>query len=231
MPRHRPEINNYWMCDTGRDMDFFYQNRLEQPLGKDFSPLTWDEALTKASAQFFSKSSPEKTAVFLSSQGSVEEYAAMKTLCEKLGIHKITIKNDLAKQNGALQGDDILISHQKIANYFAASELFALLDVKQVIGEIESGQVETVIYWGHHGGEFSADVLKKNLQLLQISPFADELTEIAELALPTLCHLEKSGTFKNIDGVTSRFAKAVTICPEAKSEKEIFEKMLENMER
>jgi NADH-quinone oxidoreductase subunit G len=222
MPRHRAEINQYWMCDAGRDLDFFYHNRLEQPLARNYSPLSWEDALAKAASQFLGTISADKTAVFLSSQGSCEEYSALKLLCDKLGLTRITIKNDLAKQNSALMADDFLISG-KIANVYAANEIFVLSDIHAALNEICGGRVDTIIYWGHSGGEFSAEVLKQNVRLLQISPFTDELTEIAELALPSLTPLEQRGTFKNIDGLETIGEKAVTICRAAKGAAEIFE--------
>jgi NADH-quinone oxidoreductase subunit G len=85
-PRFNPEVNGYWMCDTGRFNYHWVEGdgRLEQPLvrtgGQSQSPASWSQALATLSERVSAAGGPSALRFLVSAHASLEELSVLGRL-------------------------------------------------------------------------------------------------------------------------------------------------------
>ena len=175
-PRENQEVNQWWICDTGRyGYKFIDENRIEKPLIRDGSPgdgsvgdrsvptpgtvrtvpprtvpglreAGWEETLGQAIEQIRSAKRP--IGVFLSPQLSNEElYLAKKLFRDHLKWQKVF----LLSPNPEGDQDDLLLRADKNPNSRGA-ELLGFThdseDLSLFLKECEAGKMEGVVIFG-----------------------------------------------------------------------------------
>ncbi|MBA3392916.1 MAG: (2Fe-2S)-binding protein [Deltaproteobacteria bacterium] len=92
VPRHNPEVNDYWMCDEGR---YTYHDLREQRLAGatvDGLPAGWDRAVSAAGARILAGlKDPSSVGILLSAVCSNEDNFALAKLATGLGITRVLV--------------------------------------------------------------------------------------------------------------------------------------------
>ena len=201
--RHRPrenmEVNKYWMCDEGMlSYSRAVEGRLLQALvnGAD---ATVEEAVADAKTMLGGLAQkPERVAIVLSAQHSLEDNWALYTLAKAyLGVTRFYVTG---RPLG--QGDDILMSEDKNPNTAGVLRLCEgtpprpLADLLKVADEIDA-----VVALG---GEIEIDAKElgvlKSKKVVTISSHVGPLSRIAKIALPACSWAEVDGSYVNKQG-------------------------------
>ncbi len=91
VPRHNPEVNQYWMCDEGR---FEYHDLRDKRLvgaTVDGLPAGWDRAIVAAASRITAALKDDALGIALSAGASNEDNYALAKLAKSLGLTKVTI--------------------------------------------------------------------------------------------------------------------------------------------
>lgn len=217
MPRERAGVNDWWMCNEGRDL---YKRLAAQARPSTTSRVAGQGALEAAGAILagVKDSKGEGFAVVASPWMSNEEAWLLADLAtKKLKTGWVGIKNDVITGYPA---DDLL--HTDDHNPNRAGVAAAGLepgkkegkDLDGILAAIAAGQVSTLLVWGpgfvHHfdGPQAMVSALGGVANIIQITDTADEVTELASVVLPVHTWAERDGTWTNCDGHDSTFRKA-----------------------
>ncbi len=207
-PRHDPEVNGYWMCDTGR----FALDELNRPERLSGARLRngyggWDEASTAEAL--------ERARDMLAARGealvaaspflTVEEGGALAALAKTLGARTVFVSpepNDLA--------DDLLHTGDPCPNRRGLTELgFEALPAEEVL-EIARGH-EALILAGERaldlvGREALAELPATLRALLLECHLCDAPAIDIAVGIPDC--VERSGNWVNVDGHQGRILPA-----------------------
>ncbi len=229
--RHRPrdneKVNKYWMCDEGM---LSYKHATEDRQtgalvgGEDASV---QEALTAAKAQLTGlKDDPERVAIILSAQHSVEDNFALLTLARTyVGAADFFVSG---KPLG--RGDAILMSEDKNPNTrgviaLAASTagsdkpIAAPRPIADLLKGIQAGKYAFAIGLGADV-EVDAKEAKAALSKLRgfvvIASHEGPLTAAAHVVLPACAWTESEGTYVNGKGIAQVSDKALKALGDAR---------------
>jgi NADH-quinone oxidoreductase subunit G len=222
MPRERMGVNDYWMCNEGRDLykelasaERPASHRLDSANAGLQDVLDWLGPILADKK----KSKGEGLAVIGSSWMSNEEAFLLATLVGKqLKGGAMDVKTDRTR---GLPADDLL--HTDDHNPNRAGAVAAGLvpgkkegkDLDAIIAACEAGEVDTLIVWGaglqNHFESWvaMAGALSKVTNVVQITATEDAVSKAATAVVSLRNWAETNGTWTNVDGHHSRYKKAL----------------------
>ncbi len=217
MPRERAGVNDWWMCNEGRDL-YKEHAALARPAatlridglegGTASSITTWvGEKLAE-----YKKS--DAAAVLVSPWISNEEAWLLSFLLGKLKIGHLDVMT--GRTEGALPADDLLHTDDPNPNRAGAIAAGIVPDKKagkgidEIKAAIEAGEIEFLLLWGpHFGNDLDPELLSKVATVVQITDEHDAVSDAAAAVLPLRTWAERDGTWTNFEGHTSRFRRSL----------------------
>lgn len=230
-PRFNANVNNYWMCDTGR---FAYDDsndrtgRLSLPLvrkGDHLTEASYATALADTGAKLKS-SAGEQMFMLASPFLTNEEGAAFLELAKTLGA----VARFVAPPAGA--PDEMLYTGDPCPNRRGLTDLGLVATTAAEAAELAKNAKAIFV-----AGEYAIDLLDLTpggsafLDNGKIPAIVTERRAVERAAvqfmLPALNVYEKSGTFTNVNGFAQKVRKAVAPPPGTLSDRETLEKLRE----
>ena len=225
-PRTNADVNGYWICDFGRyDYHKFDDvKRAEYPQIKEMGRLSrgsWKKALEKVNITINSVTNEYGNASAAgvgNAFSSNEENFLLRhymTSCIKSGNIFLYHINDNGYEETFKDG--FRIEPDKNPNKSGASLCLGLNDSNGsfdvLLNKIDSGEIKA-LYFLHSNlndtiDEKTIETLKKLDFLAVQSIFQSQLTEIADVVLPSACFSESDGTYINSSGRVQRYFKAI----------------------
>ena len=209
VPRVNKEVNDYWICDTGRHSYKKYEklDRITIPKIKEGGALadtSWDEAL-EAAADGFKKFLKTKNAVAgIISPGATNEdaFAVMEFLKTAVnstavtGIFQRPTEEDRVFKGGFVIKGDTFPNQEGLKFIFGPAKR----DAESILSRIESGEIKAA-YCVHNDlsniPEKTLNVLK-NLSFFVVEDIVmSPVAQIADVVFPGRMYYEKNGTFVN----------------------------------
>ncbi|WP_428267443.1 2Fe-2S iron-sulfur cluster-binding protein [Haliangium sp.] len=216
VPRHNPEVNQYWMCDEGR---FTYhelrQDRLAGPT-QDGLPSSWERALKAAAGKLealLSDGGGAGVGVVLSARHTNEDnYALSRLAHDILGLDHIFLG---ASAPAPERADNILRDADPNANRagveaIAAAAGYSLGDQAALEQALEDGSLRALVVLGHELALSDEALAKaKALDALVVVSWREQgLATVADVALPCASWAEVNGTVTNRQGKVQRMHAA-----------------------
>jgi len=202
IPRFNPEVNQYWMCDFGRD--YYLQATADRLTGAriEGNSTTYENFVTVVADVL--KNNAADTAFILSSHATNEELAAAQKVCAQLGIQQFYSKADRVWQpdSAEVQQDEFLIVADKTPNQKGVEKYFP---AAQPLSGLESNGKSFTFVWGPN---VPAELLEPT-QTIVLTTVADKVTDTAKWVLAGRTATEKSGSFTNFAGVVQSFRQAI----------------------
>jgi NADH-quinone oxidoreductase subunit G len=211
--RHRPrdneEVNRYWMCDHGMlSYRWAVEGRVaEATVENKESPL---DAAVEAAADLFDGHSkkPERVAIVLSAQHSLEDNWALFTLGKTyIGAKSFFVTGKpLGKADGVLMSADQNPNTAGVIGLTGDGPPRAVAELVQRVDEFD-----WVIALGSHV-EVDAKELASALKakrVVTITPYEGPLARPALVTLPACSWAEADGTFVNKQGRAQASARAL----------------------
>lgn len=217
-PRFNSDVNDFWMCDSGR-LDTFkhvnVQNRIKAPLmRKDEGVIEvgWDEAVARVASGSKTFRKAEIAAIGSAYATNEENYLFQKFAAEVLGTKHIdfmphTIEDD---------EDTLLLRADKTPNALGAREVGVRprsggLGFDGIVKAIRDGQIKLLYLLDDNiaTNPVIAQALGKLEFLVVMCSFENEATRLADVVLPSSTFAEKHGTFTNFQGRVQRIRPSV----------------------
>ena len=218
VPRHNPDVNQYWMCDEGR---FTYHDLREQRLAAPLVeglPASWDKAIASAAKRLgVHLKDPSTIGIVLSAVHSNEDNYALAKLAKDLGAWHVFVAGKPpvpARADGRLRVADVNPNAAGVAAIAAglglapapalelAKAIPPTLRALIVLGDVLPGLVPSKL---------------TELEVIAISAHERGPVASARVALPASAWAETSGTVTNAKGHVQRmhaaFAPAGTAIP------------------
>ena len=193
VPRHNPDVNQYWMCDEGR---LEYHDLREQRLAGatvDGLPAGWDRAVTAAAAKITAALKDNAVGVALSASASNEDNYALAKLAKALGLTKVFVgaKPPVpGRADGRLRVADVNPNTAGVAAIAGALGLTTTEDLKGT---------KVLILLGEH---FAHDTT--GVDVIAIAAHERGPVVKAKVALPAAEWAESAGTVTNNKGHVQR---------------------------
>jgi len=232
-PKHNPDVNGYWMCDTGRTM-YEHLNasaRIASPLLSD-EQVSYAAALT-ALGDAVQSVSAEKVAVVFTAQYTNEEYSAVLQGLKKLtgGMPKVFVWRDESEKEDEFDG--ILMRGDRNPNTRGMNDVFKAEGVKPSIlksdySTLASSGAELTLIFGPEVESAYPNMAKALSRLVEMKKtvyFGNTLQEPAQkmwLRMPVKVFSEKSGTFVNFNGIAQKLKANAPVFPAVKCVSEYF---------
>lgn len=219
-PAHNPQVNDWWMCDTGRlSYSDYLDNRMEGPTttvdGKRRVADT--ESAVRGAVEILRKEGAGKVVVVVSPWFTNEDaYLTARLL-------KGPLSGAAVYMGGRPDGvqDDILIEADKNPNRRGVAEIFNAVGVSYApLSELSTaGKTTALIFGDNHGlSDAQRDLLGGLDHRIVVGAFMTPLWRQATVFLPARIHWEKDGSFTNVDGVVQRLERVVKAAATAKSD-------------
>jgi NADH-quinone oxidoreductase subunit G len=225
-PRFNPEVNDYWMCDYGRDSFRRYQEqerlsapRLRREGAARATPAGWGEALDRVHRELVSPGAAGSVALLASGHLSNEEAYLLAAVAGRLGTpHRAVAaaegpERTIPNTHGGISGHEAAPNRRGVELAGLAGDdgdgfgAAALLD-----GEAAAECAVLVVADSDFGPEAHDPEVVARLRraaFLVVLGWADTpLAKAADVALPLATHAEKAGTFVNVEGRVQHFAAA-----------------------
>ncbi|MEE9252193.1 MAG: molybdopterin-dependent oxidoreductase [Thermodesulfobacteriota bacterium] len=234
-PRVNPEVNGFWICDTGRYgfKDAPGQRRLMEPLlrvGEGFEPRTWQEVLeaTHTRLEALRREDPGSVAIVGSALMTNEELYLLQKISIASGIPNLVVRTgtlDAEKKFG-------IISTDPFPNSAGARDLGLNDDIDALASVIE-GVLEGKLSGLYVAGVDLFDLVPEEakaklreslvkLRFLAVQDFrVTETTKLAAAVLPGASPYEKEGTFTNDEGRVQKLNIAIPPPGDSKPDWEI----------
>jgi NADH-quinone oxidoreductase subunit G len=206
VPRHNPDVNQYWMCDDGR---FEYHALREQRLAAalvDGLPAGWDRAIRAAAdqlAQAFA-ASPASVGIVLSARHANEDNFVLAKLAKAWGVTNVYVAArplEPERADGRLRSADV---NPNNAGVKAIAEALGL--ATKPVAEL-APEVRTLVLLGYELPGVAAAKLAE-LSIISISEHEQGPVTSAKVALPAAAWAEIAGTFTNDKGMVQRLHAA-----------------------
>jgi len=222
-PRYNPEVNEYWMCDTGRlttARPVNAETRVKGPTIKregESVVVGWDEAIARVASEFKSFKKSEVAVLGSAFATNEDNYAIQKFAREVLGTKQV------AFQSHVVAGDEdaFLISADKSPNSRGARELGLQTGnaFSEMMNAIRDGHVKALLVVDDNpaADPATADLLGKLDFLVAACSNENETTQRADVVLPASTFAEKNGTFTNLQGRVQRIRPAVATIEQDRS--------------
>jgi NADH-quinone oxidoreductase subunit G len=191
-PRENAAVNGPWVCNKARDLakTVFERPRAAAPMRKG-REVPVDEALGAARALLAKARHP---VALVSSAGSNEELQAFQqAFAERMHCF---VKTDSVVQPGEPVADELLIRADKNPNRYTARALF---------GDAPIGfppETDLVVVWGEG---FAFTELPRGVPVIFLNAFLAPENGHADVFFPLSLQTERSGSYTNFQGITSRF--------------------------
>jgi NADH-quinone oxidoreductase subunit G len=227
VPRRNDEVNETWICDTGRlsYREIGAADRLKHSLlrGSDgnLAPVSFDAAIEEAAdrlRRLVESKGAGVVAGIASAHATNEDLFTFRRFLEALGCETRGVPVVLG------ESDELLIETEKAANA-AGARAMGFGDAALVVDRIKSGGVEAVVVLGH-------DILDErylggiqelsNLDtVIVLDLHQSELHRVGHVVFPTRHPAEKHGTLTNSAGRVQRVQPVVEPAWEAHAEGEV----------
>lgn len=235
MPRHNPDVNQYWMCDEGRyRFAWIDQNRVTaaaRRVNGKVAKVALDEAVA-AFKGLLDASRPGRTGVLLSRGSTLEDlYLATELFGKHLPGTRVAVD---APADRPVTEDGFLIHRDKWPNS-AGAALLGLAgdggDWVEVLDRAVRGELDVLVLVGHDLSRIFPlaqveDVLHHVKHLVVLAQNANPIAARAELVLPAAVFAERQGTWINVDGRLQKFAAALEPLGDAVPEWRIWRDLL-----
>lgn len=212
IPRHNPDVNDYWMCDEGR---FTYhalrEDRLAGPV-VDGLPAKWETALAEAARRLKPVLSENRGAVgvvFSPQHTNEDNYVLARLARDIWQLERFYIGGKAPVPDRA---DDVLRDADVNANRRGVREILGEPPAGAAVLEDDllSGELEALIVLGHEL-TLSAEAMAKAKELAAVVTIADSelgLVRQAHVALASAAWAEVHGTVTNRQGRVQRMHAA-----------------------
>jgi NADH-quinone oxidoreductase subunit G len=222
-PRENPDVNDHWLCDYGRfSYERYDTDRVVVPKVRnedDYLGIsTWGEALDAIEKAFRSRG---KFAAIASANMTNEEASAAKSLFDKLGA-RVGLTVDpigpikMKSRTEWLEGTQAAPNYRGVAKVFGEHALPATegVDVLYVCDASFSERTKDPA--------FIANLRKAKFLIVHSWDANHPLNEFADVLLPGTIHVEKEGTYTNLQGRVQEIHEAYPPKGQAVSDLEIF---------
>lgn len=211
--RHRPrenmQVNQYWMTDDGMlSYKEAHENRIVESRvsGKQVSVAQAVESakgLLSAGLQ-----NPERIAIVLSAESSLEDNYALLSLGKALGTNTVLM---VKRADGV--GDDILSDVDKNSNTKGVLELLSRAGIaprklQDASIDVEGGAITHALSLGSRA-ELEAGAAFGRASLVSLSTYESQLVEISTVVLPATSWAEHNGIYVNRTGLHQRSDRAL----------------------
>ncbi|MBI1861684.1 MAG: (2Fe-2S)-binding protein [Deltaproteobacteria bacterium] len=220
-PRRNPEVNQSWICDTGRwGIHSLTENRVATPLKNagGFLDATWNQAFSEMKRAI--TEAPEKTLVFLSTAMTNEEVVDVCQVMFALGVKNFSWLVDEAVVSETQPFDGILKHHDLSANARGTAEILKRLGLtnlgmKAGIDKVKTQPLSQVVAVGLDAAQGPlwvevAAVIPTTTQSFVHATNHHPSFEAAKWVLPNTTSFEKTGT---IVSALARVQKVNRILP------------------
>lgn len=237
-PKHNPDVNGYWMCDTGRTM-YEHLNasaRIASPLlsGEQVSFPAALQALGDAVQSV----SAEKIAVVFTAQYTNEEYTSVLHALKKMtgGLPKVFVWRDESEKEEDFDG--ILMRGDRNPNTRGMNDVFKTEGVKSVLlkadySVLASSEAELTLIFGPEVESAYPNMqaaLSRLVEMKKTVFFGNSMQEPVNkmwLRMPVKVFAEKSGTFVNFNGIAQKLKANAPVFPAVKCVSEYFSQLSE----
>ncbi len=245
-PRYNPEINDWWLCDYGRQNFRWVDgtDRLISPRIKhdnNWENVDWDTAISEATSRLsniIKSKGPDAVGLIASPKSTTEDLFLWKRLLDDLKIqNRAAVFPDEPKG----EEDHILRRADLNPNRYAADligfeEKGSPGSAPELIGKAIRGKIQALIVCHHDLEPYLESVdgleaLKKLDVLIYVGTRSNPTEDIAHISLPAAAWVEREGTFINFQGRIQRFFLAVPPLGESLSEWKIIERLAGKLKR
>jgi NADH-quinone oxidoreductase subunit G len=237
-PRVNPDVNDHWLCDYGRfSYERYDTDRVVVPKVRrdDYLGIsTWGEALDAIAEAFDdgrANGKPRVTAI-ASANMTNEEAAVAKSLFDQLAAKTLLVVDSIGPIKMKAR-TEWLVGTQAAPNFRG---------VGAVLGNDSTKDAETLLTSGAEGvdvlficdAQFSerakdpavlANLRKARFIIVQSWDANHPLNDIADVLLPSSVHVEKEGTFTNLQGRVQRIHQAYAPKGQAVADLEVFRRI------
>ncbi len=242
-PRYNPDVNGYWMCDSGRDTYKFVNVQTRLLAGKIGQRGSWAEKspaeATRSVAQRLNEvveqSGPDAVAVVVTGQYTNEEYADLfKFLVQDLKVknifHWLNNPEKTTEFDGLLLRGDLNPNTQGLEGAFKANVGKGNWEDLQV--GLSGGKIKLALVFGPENQSSFPDIKEKVQMLSQAQSMvwftACHSADLDEAGcetwqIPLKTYIEKSGSFTNFQGKVQTFKVGTTVVPQALTVSEVCE--------
>lgn len=217
-PRFNPEVNDFWMCDSGRVDTFKHvnvENRIKAPLMRKDEGVVevgWDEAIARVASGSKTFRKSEIAAIGSAYATNEENYLFQKFAADVLGTKHI----DFMRHTVEGDEDSLLVRADKTPNSLGAQEAGVRpreggLGFDGIIKAVRDGQIKLLYLLDDNiaTDPLIAQALGKLEFLVVMCSFENETTRLADVVLPSSTFAEKHGTFTNFLGRVQRIRPSV----------------------
>jgi NADH-quinone oxidoreductase subunit G len=235
-PKYNPAVNDYWMCDEGRNTYKFVNKEVRLTHAYEFAAgqTEWKRsqapgALMKGVGNFFRTAKPEEIGLVLTGQLTNEEYQSiLNTFVNEFKTKNVYHWNNNEKTQNDFDG--LLIRGDKNPNTNGLLSAFKSHGLQTSWSDLESKvKAKSIKYLVVVGPENTAvyQDLKNKIDLFTQVEYLTYMTsaKVPELenapnkqnimAVPLKTFVEKSGSFTNHAGLVQSFKKVTTVVSEA----------------
>lgn len=232
-PRLNPNVNAYWMCDTGRyNYHFIDQNRIVTPQLKN-DLISWPQAIDTIVNAVKAVKDPNRIGVIASAQLTNEDlFAVRKLFKDNLKVSNIDFRTP--EQPG--KSDDFLLKADRNPNTAGASEILAPKDgmTQAIIEKAKKGELDVLYVFGQdlvklYGKDTALQIRKSTKLFVYQGSNINDTCSYAHLNLPSAVYAEKDGTFTNVQNRVQRISPAFMPLGEAKGDWEILSLLSEKL--
>jgi NADH-quinone oxidoreductase subunit G len=222
-PRTNADVNEYWMCDTGRLNTLKVvnaENRVKGPMVKregELKEAGWDEAIARVASEFKSFRKSEIALIGSARATNEDNYLLQKFGRDVLGIKHVTFKSHIVPGDE----DSFLITADKSPNAAGVQSLGlqtgpAFEDLMKLVRD---GQVKAILVMNDNiaADPSVADALGQLDFLVTTCTSESETTRLADVVLPASTFAEVNGTYTNIQGRVQRIRPAVATIEQDRS--------------
>ena len=220
-PRWNPDVNQYWMCDYGRNgyKAVHAPNRLLRPerrSGEAFESEDWDAAV-RATAERLREirtaHGDGSIGVIVSTHATNEEAALARALAERLGAR---VAGHTWSPPDSPPEDDLLIRGDKTPNLRGVEAIGIATGsdaVKGVLADAAAGRIRGLVLFGTDlAGQLGREATEAALEALDFLVVMDlhraETALYADRLLPIASFAETDGTITNFQGRVQRLRQA-----------------------
>lgn len=223
-PRVNPEVNDHWMCDYGRTTfeRFGRGERLSAPRmrskGGDALPTNWSDALDAIARQLRRPDREGAVAFLASGHLTTEEAFLVATLADRVGTPHRAVwveegpERRIPNPSGGVTGRETAPNRRgiELAGLVPGDGAITAADLLEGDG---AARCAVLVVAENDLGEAGrspevAERLRRAGFLVVVGWQDGPLAEIADVALPTATHAERSGTYVNSQGRIQRFERA-----------------------
>lgn len=226
-PNHNPDVNGYWMCDTGRDSYKSVNREVRQLKGmRNSGAPEYDYAgkIALEVSKHLESQKADSVAVVLTGQYTVEEYKDFLSFFKSKGVtqfyHWVNNPESFNDFDGILARGDKNPNTKGLLKALGEEGL-KVKPWNEVFEGIETGKIKTVFVTGPERQPNYPDLesvfnrLNKADTLVWMTPGKNPLFEKANYVIPMKSFTEKNGTFINHAGKEQKIKKGVTVVSEA----------------